>query len=412
MPTVESHRRTIAIAIGAWLLFLVWQSLAFTALPSDPSLCGPILVQQGAQLSWVDGLANLVAYLPLGLLVAALAATTRRATAMLLAGLLSITAFSLAMESLQACLPGRVSSWFDWAMNSAGGLVGLLALPLARAALRVAGRSPALCGISASPLVGPVLLCVGAWLALSLSPWRFTFDVGAIRGNLAFLREFSDWPGIDRWRFALHLAGWSTIGVALRALAPGGKSAVTGLALALALSLAGQVLLVIPALSVEEIAGMAVAGLLAAILLPKVGEAALARALPGLALAAIAAWQFNPKPGGMLAAGFDWLPQIGRGGMLGALGFALLFSWFAFSLVLSLRWSAARGENIARRRILLPLAAIVVLLLMETAQRWIPGRGPDTSAPLLVGLAFLVAWALTANPVRAPGRPTSRRPAA
>ena len=157
---------------------------------------------------------------------------------------------------------------------------------------------------------------------------------------------------------------------------------------------------------------MAVAGLLAAILLPKVGEAALARALPGLALAAIAAWQFNPKPGGMLAAGFDWLPQIGRGGMLGALGFALLFSWFAFSLVLSLRWSAARGENIARRRILLPLAAIVVLLLMETAQRWIPGRGPDTSAPLLVGLAFLVAWALTADPVRAPGRPTSRRPAA
>jgi VanZ family protein len=412
MPTAESHRRTIAIAIGAWLLFLVWQSLAYTTLSPGPQVCGPILGQQGARLSWVDGLANLLAYLPLGLLVAALAATVRRPVAALLVGFVSIAAFSLAMESLQACLPGRVSSWYDWAANSIGGLVGLLAVGLARVGLRVAGCSPALGRIGTSALIGPVLLCAGAWLVLSLSPWRFTFDVGAIRGNLAFLRELPEWPEIDRWRFALHLAGWSTTGVALRALAPGHRPALAGLVLAFAMSLAGQLLLVIPALSVEEIAGMGLAGLLAAILLPTVGETALARALPGLALAAIAAWQFSPGPSGMLAAGFDWLPQIGRGSMLGAIGFALLFSWLAFSLVLSLRWSAARGENIERRRILLPLAAIVVLLMMETAQRWVPGRGPDTSAPLVVGLAFLVAWVLTADRVRASGCSTSRRPAA
>ena len=93
MPTAESRRRTIAIAIGAWLLFLVWQSLAYTTLSPGPQICGPILGQQGARLSWVDGLAHLLAYLPLGLLVAALAATTRRPAAALLVGFVSIAAF-------------------------------------------------------------------------------------------------------------------------------------------------------------------------------------------------------------------------------------------------------------------------------------------------------------------------------
>ena len=49
MPTAESRRRTIAIAVGAWLLFLVWQSLAYTTLSPGPQGCGPILAQQGAR---------------------------------------------------------------------------------------------------------------------------------------------------------------------------------------------------------------------------------------------------------------------------------------------------------------------------------------------------------------------------
>src|SRR5690606_4673633 len=92
-----------------------------------------------------------------------------------------------------------------------------------------------------------------------------------------------------------------------------------------------------------------------------------------------------------------WWPQLGRGGLLSGLALALLFSGFSFALVLSLRWMAASGVALGRRPLLLSLLGALAMLLLEYAQRWIPGRIGDTSAPVLMLMAFFVAWSLTGS---------------
>ncbi|MFO1300594.1 MAG: VanZ family protein [Burkholderiaceae bacterium] len=406
MRTAEAPRAALASAFAAYLAFIAYQSLAGAA----PGACVVPLVQQGSHLSRGDGFANLVAYVPLGLLAAAWAARRRARAGVLAAAFASIAAFSLAMETLQACLPGRVSSWYDWSTNSAGGLLGLMALPVATRLLRLARTRPALTAAVDAPLWWPVALCVGTWMALSLAPWRFTLDVGTIRGNLSFLRHLADGASLEPWRLARHLLGWTAIGVALRALPADAATTLRWLALLSAVAALGQVVLDVPALSLEELAGMALALPVSALVSSLVSGAGRARLPAALALSSVLVYQLAPHAGAPLARGVSWWPQVGRGGLLAALELALCFGWLGAMLTLSLRWSALRGEDIGRRRIAWPLAAVVVLMLTELAQAWIPGRTPDTSAPLLTALAFAVAWALTGAPLRDRAPPRSRRP--
>lgn len=407
MRTADASRAALLSAFAAYLAFIAYQSLAGAA----PGACGVPLAQQGSHLSRSDGLANLVAYVPLGLMAAAWAARLRARAWVLVAAFASIAGFSLAMETMQACLPGRVSSWYDWSTNSAGGLLGLMALPVATRLLRLARARPALAAAVDAPLWWPVALCVGAWMVLSLAPWRFTLDVGTIRGNLSFLRHLVDGVPLDPWRFARHLLGWTAIGVALRALRGDVSTALRGLALLAAAATLGQVLLDVPALSFEELAGIALALPASALVCSLASGAGRARLPAALALLSVLAYQLAPHAGEPLARGVSWWPQVGRGGLLAALELALYFGWLGAMLTLSLRWSALRGEDIGRRRIAWPAAAAGILMLTELAQAWIPGRTPDTSAPLLTVLAFGVAWALTGSPVRDRAPTRSRRPA-
>ena len=62
MRTAEAPRAALASAFAAYLAFIAYQSLAGAA----PGACVVPLVQQGSHLSRSDGLANLVAYVPLG----------------------------------------------------------------------------------------------------------------------------------------------------------------------------------------------------------------------------------------------------------------------------------------------------------------------------------------------------------
>lgn len=409
MQTAEQPRGALAAATACYLLFVAYQSLAGGGFGA----CGDALRQHGPALSWADALANFVAYLPLGILAAAWIAPRRSAVAWLLA-LLAIAGFSLAMELIQSCLAARVSSWLDLAINSAGGLAGLLALSGARReGAGWTGRRAAAGVPPASPLWWPVLALVGAWLATSLAPWRFTLDVGTIRANLAFLLRIAEWAGPDPWVLVRHLSGWLAIGVALRAPWPGRGRATLALALAIAVSLVGQLLLVRPALSFDELAAMAGALALVVALPSGLAGSALARLLPVLALVSVGAYQLQPGPGAMLPAGFEWMPQLGLGGLLSALELSLFFCWLAFALVLSLCWLEARGTDIGRRRLALPAISVGLVLATEIAQLAIPGRVPDSSAPLVTALGFAVAWAIFGpQGLRAPTGPTRRRSAA
>jgi len=118
---------------ATWLL-LAWAALVVYAslYPFGPWRWPPGLAWQSAlslpwsrYFGWVDLQANLLGYLPLGLL--GYAAATRsgwgRVGALAL-GLLPGPALSFVLESLQYFLPSRVPALSDWLLNSGGAWLG------------------------------------------------------------------------------------------------------------------------------------------------------------------------------------------------------------------------------------------------------------------------------------------------
>jgi VanZ family protein len=424
---VRTTERRVALAgaLALYLAFVAYQSLASgpESLASGPEslASGPESLAAAASawfagnpakacaaplaVGWWSGgdaLANLVAYVPAGLLAAAFAASYQ-GTAVRVVAWLAIVMFSLSMELAQACLGDRVSSWIDWAMNSAGATLGFVALPLASALLhRLPGRAGRSAHVAA-PVTFAAWLVVGTWLACATAPWRFTFDVGIVRANLSFLRAAASF---DPWHVAEHAFGWMAVAVALRALVAPRLRASAALVATIALALAAQALLEWRALSWSELAGIALGASVSLVLLVPAADGRLARIVPALALVSVFAYELAPGHVGWgTGERFSWWPLVGRGHPLPALEFALYFCWFAFVLVLALRWAGARARSAAA----LGSLAVLALLALEFAQRAIPGRSADTSPALIVALAFVVAWLLTdrAGP-RATGRVRSR----
>ncbi|MBL8516153.1 MAG: VanZ family protein [Betaproteobacteria bacterium] len=71
----------------------------------------------------LDQILNVVAYVPVGLLLAALLVGMGARRPLVAAALLA-SAMSFTLETLQLFLPGRVAALHDWLANSAGGLMG------------------------------------------------------------------------------------------------------------------------------------------------------------------------------------------------------------------------------------------------------------------------------------------------
>ena len=132
-----------------------------------------------------DVLINIVAYVPLGFLVArALMRTVRNPRAVLLAAALT-AAMSVAMETAQIFMPTRVASNVDVLTNSIGGLIGALAAPLFSPTRLLGSRLVRLrrtwFAYGQSADVGLVLLCV--WLATQFDPTTQLFGTGDLRNT-------------------------------------------------------------------------------------------------------------------------------------------------------------------------------------------------------------------------------------
>jgi len=118
---------------ATWLLLAYLALVVYASLyPFWPWRWPPGLTVQGLiGLSWpkysgsFDMQANLLGYLPLGLLgVAAALRSGGGLRSALLVGLLPWPLLSLLLETLQYFLPGRVPSLADWTLNSAGAAIG------------------------------------------------------------------------------------------------------------------------------------------------------------------------------------------------------------------------------------------------------------------------------------------------
>ncbi|WP_397534392.1 VanZ family protein [Roseateles sp.] len=134
-PSLPRRRSSASLLALSYAGLVVYASLyPFSPWQWPPGLTGLALLQ----LPWpryhgsFDIQANLLGYLPLGLLI--LAASVRsglRLRAGLLLALLMPALLSYVLEGLQYFLPGRVPSAMDWSLNTLGAaLGGLLGLAL------------------------------------------------------------------------------------------------------------------------------------------------------------------------------------------------------------------------------------------------------------------------------------------
>jgi VanZ family protein len=150
--------------------------------------------------TWFDILTNVALYLPMGFL--GFAVLRRRAGAVLPAALAILcgVAFSLAIESAQSYLPGRVPSRLDWVANSVGTLVGaLLAAGVTRFS-PATGQWSAQSTPGADSAVG--LALIAAWLAIQMHPQRLLFGNGDVTEPLIRL-----WLGVVDPLFGSDSAG-------------------------------------------------------------------------------------------------------------------------------------------------------------------------------------------------------------
>ena len=406
MPVPSSARRTSLFALLLYTAFIVYQSLA----QGGAWMCTGAVLEVGARISRSDMLANVVAYVPLGLLLV-LAATRAwvgpsgrpplvRVLATVVGATVAIGLLSLGMELVQACQAARVSSLYDLIANVTGGALGVGAGLALRAAPTLLG--PRLTSSVSTPDVRLRLLTAAValgWVVSQTMPWVFAVDVGTVRSNLSFLRHWADGAPLDAWRLLRHAGAWGAVGCACRLLARGRMPSLAAFVLTAGVSLALQLLLDAHApLSFEELAGMTVAGVVIVASVLVSSEACHTRrwasALLLGAAVAVAAYELRPVPGAAVHT-FSWFPRVGLGGLLGAIDYALLFGWFGLAAVVAARWAAADGHTHARRR--WPAGAILATFLLEVAQTGIPGRGPDLSAPLFTVLAALLAAAVLAD---------------
>lgn len=171
-----------------------------------------------------DVAANVAAYVPVGLVLAAWLArrfSLAMAAAAVLAAM-SAAALSLGLECLQALLPARVPSRLDLVANAAGGAAGaLLAASIGRRRIeRWPRRLRESLQFSAHP--APGLLLLSAWLVAQLYPQSMVFATG----DLVSAWAGSDGGPLDPWVSGLQLPHEfeplvEALGVALTVLAIG-----------------------------------------------------------------------------------------------------------------------------------------------------------------------------------------------
>jgi VanZ family protein len=137
-----------------------------------------------------DLAANIVVYIPTGFLFSlALRRLPWRWPGLGLAILLA-AALSLAMETLQGGLPGRISSNLDFACNTVGAAMGSVFAFSIETRLRLWWRFSRARLISPASHVDFGLVLLGLWLLTLLSPETLLFGVGDLR------QSFRGLPGI------------------------------------------------------------------------------------------------------------------------------------------------------------------------------------------------------------------------
>lgn len=353
-----------------------------------------LLLDWPARLSKSDVIINLLAYMPFGLFwaraLAGKGSGLRRLSQVVVMGAL----LSLAMEWGQAFLPNRVSSLADWVLNVSGTLIGALlikVLPVGEGSLpQVRKLRQTWCEPGRMADLG--LIALGLWILAQLTPLVPSFDLRNLKDGLKplwhTLQAPATFQSADAAVYALYTLA---LGAVLMPVLRHRRHAPWVLLGLTALILLGKVPVVSRQLSLEALLGSG-GGWLAFVALRPLGERFLAVAgmlslVVGFVLSGL-----QPVPGAAAdLRPMNWIPF--RGHMTNIVGLAAIFAtlWPFWSLAYLARFVAR--ERYGKGLILgAGLAVVVLVLLVERAQRFIPGRTPDVTDVLLAALGWVLPW--------------------
>lgn len=240
-----------------------------------------------------DVIANVLAYVPYGVLAVAALRRRVRGVPAFAAASASALALSLVLEALQSYLPARIASNLDVLCNLAGAAVGA-ALAL-RFVPRLLVEGPVSHFRQRAFLAGTAadagLVLVGLWLFTQLNPAMLLFGAGDLRDYLNVVEAQGKRPQffilIEALTAAANLTAVSLLLSALSAARAGVRARLVALiALALLVKTAAFAILMraenvlawlTPGAQIGLLVGLAVA--LAAVALPRVAQLAIAAVL-------------------------------------------------------------------------------------------------------------------------------------
>lgn len=326
-----------------------------------------------------DATVNLLLYLPFGLLGSMALEKAMRPVGRILWPIIGAGLLSLSIEVLQHALPARDPSLADWVLNIVSAALGTLVAAL-YSALPVRPFSRRLQRLAIGP--APALL-VSLWLIAHLAPFVPRLRPGRIEAAIEESLAMALSPGHAVAYFGCYLV----LGALLHALLrrPYFWSALLTLFM---VSVGARLVFVGQHLSPAEALGLAMALPLIATLRrfdPRRWESP-AFVLACLALFASGLWPSTVYPAAAESGlAMVWLPFAELAGGLADPGSLPLPERLFFGI--GLAWLALHGGT--RRVPPLPLA-LLIAIVTEFLQQWVPGRQPDTTdiAALLIGAAL------------------------
>ncbi len=381
MKEPTASRRIARVLLLGYLAFLVYASLYPISSFRLPQKSPLALLFGRLTISRTDALGNLLVYLPLGWLLAVRTPGLSSLRAALGGG-----ALSLAIECLQAFLPGRVPSLLDFGLNTAGTFLGA-ELGSRFAKIRwFRGESLLVAG----PRSRLGLAAVGTWAASQLFPFVPSVDIDYLREGLRplwhVLRGQASFSFAQTSVYALTTLSLSLIlGECLR---PNRRSRIL-----VPLVFSGVLLAKVPILT-RQLSLEALIGALVGLAISwRLSESRPAGTVPFLA--ALGAFVVEELRGEGLGSNalrpFSWVPfrshltneLVGAADML-----AGAWPFLALAFVVS-------GSRSIEPRRAAPGGAVLVFLFvfaLEWTQQFLPGRSPDVTDALIALAAWLLPW--------------------
>lgn len=186
------------ILAAAYLLLVVYASLQpfrdWRAPPAE--VLNFLFAPWPRYVTLADVAINVLAYVPLGFLLSIAMGARLGPAGGAAASILAAAALSVAMELLQAFLPGRIASNVDLLANSIGALIGAMAAPLFAPTRILGGKLHGLRhrlfieGMTAE--IGLVVIVL--WLATQFHPTAQLFGTGGIRATFDLPAQFAHTP--------------------------------------------------------------------------------------------------------------------------------------------------------------------------------------------------------------------------